>query len=318
MTSSGGIAGLRVIAFPGAPNLPIFAAIAQGMFRDEGLEIALSTTPSSVYQFENLAAGEFDIACTAFDNVVAYCEGQGAAALGGAPDFRVLMGATQIELAFVVAPDIESYADLKGRSIALDALSTGFAFVLYEMLARGGLQPGDYEMAAVGATPQRWQSVKEGAHAGTLTIEPFTSIARAAGFNVLDVSSSTVDSYQGGIVAASQAWAHANPGRVRGFIRGYLKGLDWTLDPVNRGAGADLLLEKMPAIKPGVVDAVMDSLLSPKSGLTSNGAILRDGMATVLALRSRYGAPKRELTDIEKYLDLSFYEDAMRNDEERT
>ena len=318
MPSSGDITGLRVIAFPGAPNLPIFAAIEQGMFRDEGLDVALSTTPSSVYQFETLMAGEFDIACTAFDNVVAYNEGQGAAKLEGKPDFRVLMGATQIELAFVVAPDIQGYAGLKGRSIALDALSTGFAFVLYEMLARGGLGPEDYEMAAVGATPERWQSVREGEHAGTLTIEPFTSIARASGFNILDVSSNVVDSYQGGIVTASQSWARANPGPVHGFIRGYLKGLDWTLGPANRAAGAELLLEKMPAIKPGVVDAVMDSLLSPKSGLTPKGAILRDGMKTVLSLRSRYGKPKRELTDIEKYLDLTFYMDAVRIDEERT
>ncbi len=52
MPSSGDVAGLRVIAFPGAPNLPIFAAIEQGMFRDEGLDVELSTTPNSVYQFE--------------------------------------------------------------------------------------------------------------------------------------------------------------------------------------------------------------------------------------------------------------------------
>ena len=263
-------------------------------------------------------AGEFDIACSAYDNVVAYSEGQGAVKLDGRSDFRVLMGATQIELAFVVAPDIQSYTDLKGRSIALDALSTGFAFVLYEMLDRGGLEPEDYEITAVGATPQRWQSVREGEHAGTLTIEPFTSIARAAGFNILDVSSNVVDSYQGGIVTASQSWARANPVPVRGFIRGYLKGLDWTLKPANREAGANLLLANMPAIKPGVVDAVMDSLLSPKSGLTPNGAILRDGMKTVLSLRSRHGEPKRELTDIDKYLDLTFYVDAVSNDEEWT
>jgi ABC-type nitrate/sulfonate/bicarbonate transport system substrate-binding protein len=309
MTWTGEIADLRVIAFPGAPNLPIFAAMEEGWFREAGVALALETTPSSVYQFEKLGAGEFDIACTAFDNVVAYSEGQGAAKLESEPDFRVLMGATQIELAFVTAPDVKSYTDLKGRSVALDALSTGFAFVLYEMLARGGLAPSEYEMVAVGATPQRWESVKAGEHAGTLTIEPFTSIARANGFNVLDVSSNVVDSYQGGIVTASQAWARGNSSLVTGFIRGYLAGLDWVLDPANRDAGAELLLQKMPAVKPGVVDAVMESLLSPQSGLTPGGAILRDGMASVLALRSRYGEPKRELTDVDKYLDLSFYDE---------
>ena len=154
----------------------------KGFFEAAGVRVNLTTTPSSAYQAENLVAGQFQIAGTAFDNVVAYQEGQGAVALQRQPDLFAFMGATQIELAFVVAPDIASYADLKGRSLALDALSTGFAFVLYEMLARGGLARGDYELAPVGATPQRWESVKAGAHAGTLTIEPFTSIARNQGF----------------------------------------------------------------------------------------------------------------------------------------
>jgi len=311
MTVSNARTELRVIAFPGAPNLPIFAAIENGFFGKQSLDVALTTTPSSVFQFEKLSAGEFDIACTAFDNVVAYREGQGAAEIEGEADFHVLMGATQIELGFVVAPDIATYADLKGRSVALDALSTGFAFVLYEMLDRAGLARDDVQMVPVGATPQRWEAVKAGTHAGTLTIEPFTSIARNAGFNVLDRSTDMFDAYQGGIVAARPSWAHANPPAVHGFIRGYLEGLEWTLAPENREAGAQLLIANMPAIKPGVVDAVMASLLNPGSGLTPEGAILRKGMQTVLALRSKYGETGTTLSDVEKYIDLPFYRAAM-------
>src|ERR1700754_2796114 len=129
---------LDIIAFPGAPNLPIFVAQEKGLFEKEGVKVNLTTTPNSAFQAENLASGKFQLAGTAFDNVVAYQEGQGAAALKDT-DFFAFMGATQIELAFVTAPDIASYSDLKGKSLALDALSTGFAFVLYEMLKRGGL-----------------------------------------------------------------------------------------------------------------------------------------------------------------------------------
>ncbi|HET7678819.1 MAG TPA: ABC transporter substrate-binding protein [Xanthobacteraceae bacterium] len=302
---------IRVIAFPGAPNLPAFAAIEHGFFRDEGLAVELSTTPSSVFQAQKIAAGEFDIAFTAFDNVVAYSEGQGAPE-GGNPDYCVIMGATQLELSFVVAPEIKNYRDLKGRSIALDAVSTGFAFVLYDMLERGGLSKGDYSFAAVGATPQRWQSVKDGAHAGTLTIEPFTSIARRAGFNVLSASTQLYDSYQGGIVAARRGWLKENPELAKAFIRGYLKGLDWTLEPANREPAEALLLSKMPEIQPAAAKPVMASLLSPRSGLTPNAEILPEGMKRVLALRSRYGAGGRELTDIDKYLELSLFQDVAR------
>ena len=98
------------------------------------------------------------------------------------------MGATRIELSLVVEPGVQSYDDLKGRSLALDALNTGFAFVLYDMLERAGLSMEDCELAPVGATPRRWASVNAGEHAGTLTIEPFTSIAVANGFRVLQSS----------------------------------------------------------------------------------------------------------------------------------
>jgi ABC-type nitrate/sulfonate/bicarbonate transport system substrate-binding protein len=304
-------ANIRIIAFPGAPNLPVFAALEQGFFAQEGLGVSLTTTPSSVYQFEQFHAGEFDLAFTAFDNVVAYQEGQGAAKLSGPTDFRVIMGATQVELSAIVAPAIESGADLKGKSLALDAVGTGFAFVLYAMLEQLGLTLADYERVAVGATPERWQSVKDGTHAGTITIEPFTSIARAAGFRLLRQSTESFPAYQGGIVAARESWAHQNPQRVKAFIRGYLKGLAWTLAPENRVNAATLLQARMPEIKPGVVEAVLTSLLSPRSGLTPGGAVLRDGMRTVLDLRSRYGNGQMSLSDVDKYLALSFYDEVL-------
>jgi ABC-type nitrate/sulfonate/bicarbonate transport system substrate-binding protein len=299
---------VRIIAFPGAPNLPTFAALEQGYFADEGLAVELALTASSVAQAERTAAGKFDIVFTAFDNVVAYGEGQGAAADGVDPDYVVLTGATQLELAIVTAPEVKAYADLKGRSIALDALTTGFAFVLFDMMEKSGLGRDDVTFAAVGATPQRWQSVKAGEHAATLTIEPFTSIAKRSGFNVLDVSSNHFASYQGGTIAARRAYAAENPETVNAFIRAYLKGLAWTLDPANREAGAALLQSRMPDIQPAAVPSIMASLLSPRSGLTPGAHILPDGMRTVLDLRSRYGKGGKVLTDIEKYLDLSFFE----------
>jgi ABC-type nitrate/sulfonate/bicarbonate transport system substrate-binding protein len=161
---------VELICFPGAPNLPIFVAKEKGFFDQAGVAINMTTTPSSAFQAENLINGKFHIAGTAFDNVVAYQEGQGAVKFDRQPDLFAFMGATQVELAFIVAPEIASYQDVKGKSLALDAVATGFAFVLYEMLAKAGLQRGDYAFAAVGATPQRWEAVRAGQHVGTITI----------------------------------------------------------------------------------------------------------------------------------------------------
>jgi len=302
---------LKVICFPGAPNLPIFAAIEKGWFKDNGVTVALTTTPSSAFQAENLANGTFHIAGTAFDNVVAYREKQGAVMIDPVPDFFAFMGATQIELALVAAKDVSTVAGLKGRSVALDALATGFAFVLYEMLARAGLKQEDVTMVPVGATPQRWESVRAGTHAATLTIEPFTSIARAQGFNVVETSTNIFAAYQGGSFAAKYSWARENADAVKGFIRGYLAGLDWTLDPANRDEAVKLLLARMDAIKPEVAPKVVANLVNPRSGLTPRGAFLPDGVATVLELRRRYGGGKAN-PDPARYIDTSFYDDAIK------
>ena len=303
---------VKLIAFPGAPNLPIFVAQEQGWFKKHGVELAITMTPSSAYQAEALAKGEFDIAGSAFDNVVAYTEGQGAVALPETPDFFAFLGATQIELAIIANPEIKSVADLAGKSLALDAPGTGFAFVLYHMLEKGGVKPGSYERVAVGATPQRWESVKAGQHAATMTIEPFTSIAKAQGFNVLAKSTETIADYQGGIFAARRSWAASNSTALQGFIKGYLDGLAWTLEPANREEGSQVLLRNMPDIKPGVVGSVMNSLLSPRSGLTPKGEVTIEGIRTVLDLRTRYGKPGSSLTDPHKYIDLTYYNAALK------
>ena len=144
---------IELISFPGTGNLPFFAGSEKAIYEARGINVNLETTPSSMYQAQHLVAGKFQLACTACDNVVAYQEGAGEVELDRKPDLFMIMGATQIEVSFVVAPEIETYEDVKGKSLALDALATGFAFALYRMLDNGGLSSSDYKMVSVGSTP---------------------------------------------------------------------------------------------------------------------------------------------------------------------
>src|SRR5215204_1790167 len=84
---------VSVIVFPGGFNWPIWAAQDKGFFARAGIEVAPTPTPNSVFQLTALIEGKFDIAMTAFDNVVAYMEGQGEAPVSGEPDLAAFMGA---------------------------------------------------------------------------------------------------------------------------------------------------------------------------------------------------------------------------------
>jgi ABC-type nitrate/sulfonate/bicarbonate transport system substrate-binding protein len=311
MTADDTLKELRLIAFPGAGNLPFYAAVEHGFFERYGVSVNLETTPSSMYQAAKLVAGEFDLACTAVDNVIAYQEGDGEVALDREPDLFIVMGATQIELSFVVAPEIERYSDLQGKNLAMDALTTGFAFALYRMLENAGLNRDDTTLVSVGSTPSRWEAVREGAHAGTLLIEPFTTMAKAAGFKVLESSLDTFEHYQGQVFAGSKGWADANKEALTGFISGYLDALDWVREPANRREAEVLLVQNLPAVTAQSAIPVLNKLLSPQTGLSPRAEIDMAGLQTVLELRSQYGPSGKQLTDPHRYLDLSCYEAAL-------
>jgi ABC-type nitrate/sulfonate/bicarbonate transport system substrate-binding protein len=302
---------IKLICFPGTGLLTLWAGLEKGFFAAHGTAPEIETTPSSMYQMQKLIDGDFDMACGAVDNFIAYQEGAGEVETESTPNLCVMMGATQIDVAFVVRPEIESWEDLKGQKLALDALATGFAFVLYRMLDNAGLTSDDYEMVSVGATPNRWEAVQKGEYAGTLLIEPFTGMARGAGYRVMESSLETFEHYPGQMFGADRDWAAANRETVVGFMRGYLDALDWTLDPANGEEAASMLASHMPQMKPQAIAPAMAKLVDPRTGLVPEGAVDLKGLETVLELRSQYAPQKKQLTDVGKYLDLSYYEEAV-------
>src|ERR1019366_3810822 len=95
---------LRVIGFPGGANLPLWVAEDKGLFAREQLAVKVSPSPNSVALVQSLIKDEEDIAMAAFDNVVAYQEGQGEAELSTTPDFFAFMGFSRGTVRLVVSP----------------------------------------------------------------------------------------------------------------------------------------------------------------------------------------------------------------------
>jgi ABC-type nitrate/sulfonate/bicarbonate transport system substrate-binding protein len=101
---------LKVIVFEGVQNLPIFAAQAQGYFRDENLTIDLTFTPNSWTLRDGLKDGLYDIAHTAVDNAVAMVDTANA-------DVAVFMGGDNGFNGLFVQADINSIDDLRGKTV---------------------------------------------------------------------------------------------------------------------------------------------------------------------------------------------------------
>jgi ABC-type nitrate/sulfonate/bicarbonate transport system substrate-binding protein len=300
-----------VNVFPGGFNWPSFVAIDKGFFEANGIQVALQTTPGSVAQMTGLAAGKFDIAITAIDNIVAYVEGQGEAPIGPQPEFFAFMGSDSGFLSLVATPDVHSCGDLKGKTLSVDARTTGYAFVLFEILARNGLKDGDYSIEKVGGTVQRWNALREGRQSGTLLSAPFNLLAQEQHFNQLAKATEVIGPYQGNVAAARRTWAKQNAEKVRAFIRGYVQAIDWLYDPANREEAIRILQKNLPEMSSDLAGKSYDLLLDPHDGFSRKGQVNLAGIRTVLALRSRYAEPLKKLTDPMKYYDASYYTTAM-------
>jgi len=140
---------LRVISFPGGANLPLWVAEDTGLFARQQLAVKVSPTPNSVVLVQSLARDEEDIAMAAFDNVVAYQEGQGEVQLSTAPDLFAFVGTSRGTIRLVVSPDVRGYGDLRGKTLAVDALATGYSLVLQKLLQLGGLEEGSADQVQV-------------------------------------------------------------------------------------------------------------------------------------------------------------------------
>jgi len=304
-------ANVTVNVFPGGFNWPSFVGQRKGFFEHNGITVTLELTPNSVAQMTGLAEGRFDIAITAFDNVVAYVEGQGEAPIGTQPEFFAFMGSDSGFLNLVVAPDVTSFANLKGKTLSVDARTTGYAFVLFELLRRNGLAERDYKIEKVGGGAQRWNALRERKQAGTLLSTPFNILASEQHFNQLAQATKVIGPYQGNVAATRRSWARENRTKVIAFIRGYAQAIDWLYDKANRDEAIAILLNNVQ-MPPEIADRTYDELLDRKDGFFRNARVSMEGLRTVLVLRSRYADARKKLIDPFKYYDPSYYDAALR------
>jgi ABC-type nitrate/sulfonate/bicarbonate transport system substrate-binding protein len=302
---------VNLIVFPGGFNWPIWVAREKGFFERNGIEVKIAPTPSSVFQLTNLIDGKFDIAMTAIDNLIAYREGQGEVAKTG-PDLFAFMGGDNGFLRLVTVPEVKNYRELRGKTLSVDALTTGYAFVLFEILARNKMTLNkDYKVVAAGGVLQRFQAVMEKKHSGTLLLSPFEVQAEEKGFHRLANATDVLGRYQGLVGGARKSWAEKNSDSVVGYIRAYSDAVDWLYDPANREEAITIFLKNLPNASPQAALVAYGILLDPVEGFQKKAKIDLEGVKTVLALRSKYAKPRRTLKDPSEYYDPSFYEAAM-------
>jgi ABC-type nitrate/sulfonate/bicarbonate transport system substrate-binding protein len=304
-TPRSGTVPLRVRVFPGVQNLPLFAGEARGFFARHGLAIALEETADSQTLRDGLAAGDFEIAHAAVDNAIAMVETAGV-------DVVAVMGGSDGLNELVVQPAIHAAADLRGRTVIVDAPNTAYALQLRKILATHGLIAGrDYLVRAIGGTPQRLQAMRANPeYAASMLSPPFSILAERAGLRSLGLAVRLLGPYQATAGFVLRSWAEGHAAPLERYIRAYVEGLRWALAPANRAEAVALLAARLD-LAPDVAAVTYARAADPVRGLTPDARLDLEGLRAVLRLRGELeGFADDRLPAMDRYYDARYYERA--------
>ncbi len=290
---------LTVIVFPGLQNLPMFAAQAKGFYAKRGLNVDLKFTPNSDELRNGLAEGRYQIAHSAVDNAFALKDKANV-------DIVVVIGGDNSFNHLIVQPDIKSLADVKGKTVVVDAINTAYAFQLYEMLKQKGVNKGDYEIKMAGGTAARLEAMtKDKAMVAAMMNPPFSTRAEKAGLKDMGTAAAALGAYQGSSAFLLRNWGQANSDALVKYLQGYIEGRRWAFDPKNKAEVIALLVERLKLPE----DIAALAYESTKNDFAIDGAIDMEGVKNVLKLRAQWegGTPASP----DQYLDLSYYKKAL-------
>jgi ABC-type nitrate/sulfonate/bicarbonate transport system substrate-binding protein len=273
-------------------------ALARGFFAKEGLDVHAAITGSSTEQMRGLSTGKFQLVTGAFDNVLAWSGKEGA---------EIIAVAKQTEspsLPLFARPEIKKWEDLRGKKLAADAVDTAYALVLRKILLAHGLDfaHGDYQLVAVGATPNRLESMVKGETVAAILGPPVDTQAETAGMVKMADHREVLPDYPGSIIITSRAWAESHRGDLVRFLRARIAATDWVKNPVNREAAITVVSDTLKMGRESAAERVDE--------LAKDGALNVAGLKNVLDLRVQYGFKLPMGDSLDRYYDLSYFREA--------
>lgn len=275
------------------PSVLLDVARSTGGLAGAGLEVCESAVPSSPAQFASLRDGDYDAVFTSPDNVLAYRFLPGNP-LGRLLDVEMVAGLDRgLGLCLGARPGLGGRDELRGGRLGVDVPTSGFAFVAYALLDRLGLARTDYEVVALGSTPQRAAVLRAGGCEVTVLNAGNELSARSHGCALL-AEVTELGPYLGTVVARMRR-GHAVDAVDRLVVvlgdtaRAMLAG-DLDAQAV-RAAQRVLGLDGSSAAEHLAV------LKDPARGLIGDGAVDAPALQTLLGLRRRF-LPVPELDDL--------------------
>jgi ABC-type nitrate/sulfonate/bicarbonate transport system substrate-binding protein len=267
-------------------NMPLWVGRHQGLFVEEGLDVALELHEPIDEVTDRLRDGRVDLALGVTEHVALDSERGGHLEIIGG-------NVNKLPFSLIAGKDIKRFADLKGKRIGVSSIEAGSSSLVMQLLAEEGLHyPWDYTLVAVGPILTRWQMLQSGEIDAGLQGVPLDLIAIDQGFTALADPRERFPDFQFTSLNVDVRWARRHRDLVIRFMRGFVRAHDWFY--ANR-AGATAIALRETGIEARYAERAWDAYTAaaifPRDGDASSAAVqaLIEISGLIRALPARAG-----------------------------
>jgi NitT/TauT family transport system substrate-binding protein len=272
---------LHVCTFSGASSLPLLVAQEMRIFERAGLDVELIQATSSDALMTGLIDGTYEIVHAAPDNFVAWRDRTGS-------EILAWVGGTSGPLALVVDPSITSLEQVAGRSVGVDAPTSGFVSAFRQTMRLAGVPESAIRLEVVGATNLRAQALRDGRIDATVLTLPWSAALERDGFRVLADVRSGAPRLQGSSAGSLRGWLEAEADTADAYLRSIIAALTWLQGAENHEATRALLRQRY-GIEDDLAETVRAAFVDPLLGWPPSALIDPAGMEAVCRLRAENG-----------------------------
>jgi len=279
-----------------------------GLFSKYGIEVENDNKKNSDELRADLAAGKGDIAYLAVDNAVAMVE-------LAHQDVIIVMGGEGSQNELIAQPEYKTTADLRGKTLIVDAPNTAYALQMKKILLLSGMAVGkEYEIKPFGATPQRLIALREHKeYAGSMLGPPVSLVAKHEGFVSLGSVQQLIGPYQAAGYFTQRAWAKDHRDLLVAFLSACIEAQRWMMAPANKPEVLKLFTTDFH-LTPEIAAENYELAMNKPGGFAKDAQLDLRGFENVLKLRAEVeGQWGGHPPSTDKYYVPSYYDLAIKN-----
>jgi ABC-type nitrate/sulfonate/bicarbonate transport system substrate-binding protein len=280
-----------------------YVADKEGFYKGQNLNIQNTQLGTPATAAQALVGGSLDIASASADAYITAME-QGAdiELVGqkiGNPSFSV-----------IGQPDIKTWDQLKGGTIAVSGPTDGAANVFRLMARQHGMEAQkDYSFAPVGTTPARYAALKAKQVKGAIMTEALTIQAVGDGFSLIERSN--LPHYTFIVAAVGRPWAQSHRDQLVRYLKAQSQAADWLYNPANKQAAVALLASTVKISNDVATKTYEDYIEKGQGQIVTKGAkIDLEGLKNMGDVLQSLGLIKQ--VDVSKWADNSYADAAAK------